>query len=155
MLRRATQTTSLIAEYLPNVPVNASKLLNDCVPSVPDQHTLSPAHVAFFESLSEAERTHGPVQASAAIARFAITAAGDGDGDQHELIVTHNFVIGWFVRHALDAPDWRWMGLNQFNCGLTIILYRPDRPAALVSFNDIGHLPPSLRGAAPPLELCS
>jgi hypothetical protein len=33
----------------------------------------------------------------------------------------HNFVIGWFVRHVLDAPEWRWMGLNQFNAALTIL----------------------------------
>jgi len=64
--------------------------------------------------------------AAAAIERHAVTA----DEDRHELIVTHNFLIGWFVRHALAAPDWRWLGLNQGNCALTVILYRPDRPAS-------------------------
>ena len=41
--------------------------------------------------------------------------------DSNELLVTHNFVIAWFVRHVLDAPDWKWMGLNTANGGLTII----------------------------------
>jgi probable phosphoglycerate mutase len=35
------------------------------------------------------------------------------DTDRCELLVTHNFVIGWFIRHVLAAPWWRWMGLNQ------------------------------------------
>ena len=39
-----------------------------------------------------------------------------GAEDRHELLITHNFVIGWFVRHTLDAQVWRWIGLNQANC---------------------------------------
>jgi probable phosphoglycerate mutase len=50
-------------------------------------------------------------------------------------------VIGWFVRHVLDAPTWRWIGLNQENCGLTIVQWDTDRPPTLVCFNDVGHLP--------------
>lgn len=78
---------------------------------------------------------------------------GLADRDGSELIVTHNFLIGWFVRHALDAPDERWMGLNQCNGGLTVILYRTGQPASLVSFNDVGHLPPSLRWTGFPAEI--
>ncbi len=69
----------------------------------------------------------------------------DTAADVHELIVTHNFLIGWFIRHALHAPDWRWIGLNQQNCALTVILYRPGLPPSLVSFNDAAHLPDQLR----------
>jgi len=75
-----------------------------------------------------------------------------GDADRHKLVVTHNFVIGWAVRHALDAPYWRWLGLNQFNCGLTIVQWRSDAPPTPVSFNEFGHLPPGERGQ-PPVEL--
>lgn len=63
-----------------------------------------------------------------------------GSQDRCELLITHNFVIGWFVRHVLDAPVWRWMGLNQANGGLTIVRWDSDRPSTLVSFNDTGHL---------------
>jgi hypothetical protein len=34
------------------------------------------------------------------------------------------------------------MGLNQRNCALTVIRVSPAEPAALISFNDCGHLPP-------------
>jgi broad specificity phosphatase PhoE len=63
-----------------------------------------------------------------------------GDTDRHELLITHNFVIGWFVRRVLDAPQWRWIGLNQANCAITILQWDSDRPPTLVSFNDTGHL---------------
>ena len=59
--------------------------------------------------------------------------------------MTHNLLIGWLVSQALDAPPWRWMGLNQMNCAVTIIAYLPGSPASLISFNDGEHLPPELR----------
>jgi serine/threonine-protein phosphatase PGAM5 len=74
------------------------------------------------------------------------------EGDTHELIVTHNFLIAWFVRHALDAPPERWVGLNQGNCALTVILYRSGRPPSLMAFNDMGHLPSRLRWTGFPPE---
>jgi hypothetical protein len=50
--------------------------------------------------------------------------------------VTHNFLIGWLVSQAMGAPPWRWLGLNQMNCALTVIAYQPGLPAGLISFND-------------------
>ncbi|MEU1099316.1 histidine phosphatase family protein, partial [Streptomyces sp. NPDC005877] len=82
--------------------------------------------------------------------RFARPA--EGDGPRHELVVTHNFLIGWLVRAALDAPDWRWQGLNHANAALTVIRYATDRPASVVFFNDMGHLPPELRWTGFPPE---
>jgi probable phosphoglycerate mutase len=69
--------------------------------------------------------------------------------DRHDLLITHNFVIAWFVREVFGAPDWRWMGLNQANCGLTIIRVRSAKPPVLVVHNDLGHLPPELRSGLP------
>jgi probable phosphoglycerate mutase len=69
--------------------------------------------------------------------------------DRHDLLITHNFVIAWFVREVFDAPAWRWMGVNQANCGLTIIRVRSAKPPVLVAHNDLGHLPPELRTGLP------
>jgi len=148
-LRRAAQTGQVIADHLPGVPLRPSALVGDYIPGVPDPGALPAVYAAFMDSLSEAERTDGPRLAAQAIKHFAAPT----QTDQRELIVTHNFLISWFIRHALDAPDWRWLGLNQYHCGLTVILYRPDRPAAMVSYNDVGHLPPPLRGTGFPPEL--
>ena len=65
--------------------------------------------------------------------------------DRHELLITHNFVIAWFVREAFGAAAWRWMGVSQANCGLTIIRVRSAKPPVLLTHNDLGHLPVELR----------
>ena len=142
-LPRAAQTAGLIAAYLPEVPVSASDLAGDYLPSDPGPDDLPPSYASFVAGFSAAERAQGPKVAAAAIDRF--TQAGPEDGDNHELIVTHNFLIGWLVSQALAAPSWRWLGLNQMNCALTVIAYRTGLPPALISFNDAGHLTPELR----------
>ena len=71
------------------------------------------------------------------------------NGDVHEVLITHNFVISWFVREVLGAPDWRWMTLNQAHCGLTVIAQKQGRPWTLLSHNDLGHLPMELRTGLP------
>jgi len=142
-LPRAAQTAGLIAACIPGVPVSASDLAGDYLPSVPAPDDLPPSYASFVAGFSAAERAQGPRLAAAAIDRF--TQAGPGDGDNHELIVTHNFLIGWLVSQAMAAPSWRWLGLNQMNCALSVIAYRAGLPPALISFNDAGHLTPELR----------
>jgi probable phosphoglycerate mutase len=142
-LPRAAQTAGLIAACIPGVPVSASDLAGDYRPSDPAPDDLPPSYASFVAGFSAAERAQGPRLAAAAVDRF--TQAGPGDGDNHELIVTHNFLIGWLVSQALAAPSWRWLGLNQMNCALSVIAYRAGLPPALISFNDAGHLTPELR----------
>ncbi|GAB3145928.1 histidine phosphatase family protein [Micromonospora sonneratiae] len=148
-VRRAAQTAQLLAGELPGVPVHESELVGDYVPAIPQPGVLHPAYADWFDTLPVAELARGAELAAAAIDRF--TAAPETD--ERELVVTHNFLIGWLVRHCLDAPDWRWIGLNHYNCGLTVIAYRSDRPSSLLSYNDVGHLPSALRGTGMPAHL--
>lgn len=146
-LRRAAQTAQILGGYLPGVPVSSSELLPDRtpVPSAGQAGAVPPRWRPFLAGVPAGERDPGGRHLDAAVARLAVT----GDHDRHELLVTHNFVIGWFVRHALDAPAWRWMGLKQFNCALTIIEVTTGLPPMLITFNDLGHLPAELRSQAP------
>jgi len=150
--RRAAETAAILSRYLPGVPVRESDLLADRTPvPVPGQEGPVPARYrGFLDTVPADERDPGGARLDDAVARLAVTAAVD----RCELLVTHNFVIGWFVRHVMDAPWWRWMGLNQFNCALTIIKVSDGEPPALVTFNDVGHLPVDRRGN-PPLRLFS
>ncbi|MEE6263070.1 histidine phosphatase family protein [Plantactinospora sonchi] len=147
-LPRAVRTTQLISDNLPGVPVQVSELVDDHIPPVPDPQALPEVYARFLHGVTADEYSAGARLADAAIERYAVPA----EVDTHELVVTHNFQIGWFVRHALGAPGWRWLGLNQGNCALTTILYRADRPPALVIFNDMAHLPPELRWTGFPAE---
>lgn len=148
-LQRAEETAELIADYQHGVPVGPSGLLGDYLPPVSGQAGLLPSFTRLIDGYSPDERAEGAELAAAAIERYARPSGRDGS----ELLVTHNFLIGWFARHALDAPDWRWLGLNQCHGAITVILYRAGQPPSLVAFNDTGHLPPRLRWTGFPPEL--
>ena len=139
-LQRAAETAAIIADRLPSLTPEASPLLFDCVPSGYSPQ-MPHAFEAYFNSVTEAELEAGQAQMSDAVAEF-LTPARE---TTHDLLITHNFVIAWFVREAMDAPEWRWAGLNQAHCGLTIIRFKAGRLPELVAYNDLGHLPVELR----------
>lgn len=139
-----TATARIIAGRLPSLAPRPSSLLLDCVPSGPGSG--SPRMFdAFFQGVTAAEIEAGAAQMADAVAEFL----QPGSGERHDLLITHNFVIAWFVRHALDAPEWRWLGLNQAHCGLTILRVRSAKPPVLVVHNDTAHLPVELRTGLP------
>lgn len=142
-LERAAETARAVAERLPSVTPEPSSLLFDCIPSGPNPE-MPPVYESFFGSFTDADIEAGHAQMSDAVAEFLVRKS-----DSHELLITHNFVIAWFVREVLDAPDWRWMTINQAHCGLTVLAQRPGRPWALVTHNDLGHLPMELRTGLP------
>jgi serine/threonine-protein phosphatase PGAM5 len=137
-LARAVQTADVIAGYLPQVPRHDCDFVADRtpVPSAEHRDRYPDRWHAWFDGVPADERDEDAVGLRAAVDHFGAT----GEEDRHELLITHNFVIGWFVRHVLDAPVWRWIGLNQANCAITIVRWDSERPPTLVSFNDTGHL---------------
>ena len=143
-LERAAQTAAIMTERMPALTSTPSSLLMDCIPSgpTPDMpHAFEP----FFGSVTPEQIEAGEAQMADAVAEFLAPAMED----RHDLLLTHNFVIAWFVREVLGAPSWRWLGLNQANCGLTIIRVRSAKPPVLVTHNDLGHLPAELRTGLP------
>ena len=130
------------------MPTAADEVVGDYVPPVADPAALPEVLARFLASFSAAELAAGAALAAAALDRYARPA----EAATRELIVTHNFVVAWFVRHALDAPDWRWLGLNLGNCALTVVAYGEDRPPTLVAVNDLAHLPPALRWTGFPAD---
>ena len=140
----ATETARIIADRLPAVEPKASALLFDCVPSGPTKDTPR-AFDAWFHSVTEAEIEAGSAQMADAVAEFF----APGPGERHDLLITHNFVIAWFVRQVFDAPAWRWLGINQAHCGLTVLRLRSAKPPVLLVHNDLAHLPFELRTGLP------
>ena len=122
----------------------ASALLFDCIPSGPAPETPK-VYDPFFGSVTEAEIEAGSAQMADAAAEFLRSHRED----RHDLLITHNFVIAWLVREALGAPDWRWLSINQANCGLTVLTQKSGRPWSLLVHNDLAHLPPEMRTGLP------
>lgn len=154
-LPRAEQTARLIGEQLDGVPLRLSEPAGDYIPYLPRKQELPPDSadrmLSFLAQFSRGERERGPALAREALENF--TGPASGGRPRHELIVTHNFLIGWLVRAAHDAPQWRWMGLNHGNAALTVIRYAPGRPSSVLFHNDMRHLPPDLRWTGFPPEL--
>src|SRR5688572_13348086 len=119
-LPRAAQTAAAWPE------AQSSIIVGDYPPFVPAEVPATFAPVV--EGWSADELRDGPRFAEQALARFAVPAARE----THELVITHSFLIGWFVRDALGAPPERWLGLNTGNAALTVIRYSDDRPPALM-----------------------
>lgn len=143
-LQRAEETAAIMTERMPALESHPSALLMDCIPSGPAgdmPHSFQP----FFGSVTPAQIEAGKAQMADAVSEFLAPARED----RHDLLITHNFVIAWFVREVFDSPPWRWLGINQANCGLTIIRVRSTKPPVLLTHNDLGHLPVELRTGLP------
>lgn len=99
---------------------------------------------------------HGPLPRAVQTARLALrrfTGPVDGGEEQHQLVVTHNFLVAWLVRHAMDAPRWRWLSLTHSNAALTVLRFTPGRPASVLFYNDMRHLTAELRWTGFPADL--
>lgn len=141
--QRAAETMEAISGSISQLDAQPSSLLLDCVPTGFVEGTPE-AYEPFFGAYSTAEFEAGRAQMADAVTEFL----GAGRSGK-ELIVTHNFVISWFVREVMFSPEWRWLGINQAHCGLTVLHQLPGRPWALRTHNDVGHLPESLRTGLP------
>ncbi|MFI6300033.1 histidine phosphatase family protein [Nonomuraea sp. NPDC050790] len=138
-LPRAAGSAEIIGERLGGVPVREAEELVDHVPYVPEP--MPPAWKGFFDGYGGAEAAEGARLADALVERFARPVATE----THEVLVTHAYQVAWLVRHALDAPPVRWLGLSCGNTALTAIEYRDGVGASVLLYNDMGHLPPDLR----------
>ncbi|QAY60781.1 histidine phosphatase family protein [Microbacterium protaetiae] len=143
-LERAAETARAVAGRLPSVDPQPSALLFDCVPTGMTDETPA-VYEPFFGSVTDDEIEAGRAQMNDAINAFLVRKPGD----VHEVLITHNFVIGWFVREVLQMPEWRWMTLNQAHCGLTVIAQKQGRPWTLLTHNDLAHLPFELQTGLP------
>jgi serine/threonine-protein phosphatase PGAM5 len=132
---RAAETAEIIGGLLTHVPAHACDFVADRTPYPSDRSQYPERWRDWFDGVPAAERDLDAKALDAGVDHFkSFKSTGI------ELLITHNFVIGWFVRHVMDAPAWRWLGLNQENCGLTIVEWAEKRPPMLVCFNDTGHL---------------
>jgi len=143
-MERAIETAQAMTSRMPSLEIEPSALLMDCVPSGPSPD-MPAVFESFFGGVSPEEIQAGEAQMADAQAEWLTVRAGDS----HELLITHNFVIAWFVREVFGAAAWRWIGINQAHCGLTIIRVRSAKPAVLVTHNDLGHLPAEMRTGMP------
>lgn len=142
-LDRARDTAKIIEGYTQGPAVEESTLLFDCIPSGLTEDT-PPYYERFFTGIPDEDIDAGTAQMTDAFDAFLTRTRGD----EHTLIVTHNFVIGAFIAKALDCPSWRWLGLNTLNASISVLRIRSTKPAELLVLNDVAHLTPEQRTGA-------
>ena len=132
--QRAMETAAVLGQ-LCGAPTAADPLLDDRTPvPAPGEEALYPARMsAWFGGVPEDERDEGGAQLSAAVSACLVD-------DRPLVLVTHAFVVAWFVQQVLGAPVNAWTSIAVANAGLTTIDRRPDRPPQLTGVKDIGHL---------------
>ncbi len=134
-LPRAVQTAEIIAKEFPGVTLRKSRILWECIPSVP------PLLTASFSRVSSEEIARGREQAEGAYTRYFKAARA---GDKHEVLVCHGNLIRYFVSRVLEAGSDAWVRMGSFNCGVSEVRIARDRKV-VVCHNDCGHLPADLR----------
>lgn len=136
-LLRARETAAILLDRLPQVPLHRTRGLRECL--YPPQHRPPPAgteskagRLLRQKSLRHALNAHR---------RYFRPARGK---DKHELLVCHGNIIRCLVNMVLGLKPRYWVGMGANHCGITIVEVLPNGRQVLVSFNDVGHLPPHL-----------
>lgn len=147
-LPRAVETARVVAEQFEQIPsLFESDAAGDYVPHLPGRDEVpevwASSVLSFLGDVTEEEAWRGAALGAKAIDLLAGPAVGGRD--TVDVVITHAFTIGWLVRHALDAPAWRWFPPSQCHAGLTVIRYDPEGPPSIMVANDMAHLPPDLQ----------
>ena len=134
-LRRAEQTAKPIFEAFPEARQHRAKRLWECIPHVTED-TMS-----MFEGFTPEELK---IERQKAQSAFAHYFKGTRGKDKHEVLVAHANLIRYFVCRAMGVYPGAWLNLDSRNCGITRVRVDSDGFTMLISYNDIGHLPPGM-----------
>ena len=134
-LRRAVETAKFIAQEFPDIPLQKSRKLMECIPTLPSD--LAEAHNYSRDFLDE--------QTARAETAYKRRFKSSHGGDKHEILVCHGNLIRYFVCRVLQVRPEAWVNMDIYNCGITEVLIRSNGNMLLVSHGDVGHLPHHLR----------
>jgi serine/threonine-protein phosphatase PGAM5 len=160
-LRRAEETAQIIAAAFPDVPLRPARLLQECIPYLPAafiewreangadaaQEQMLPPELRQWLGVWPAgaerklieEHMH---QAQRAFTKYFVPTHRS---ERHEVIVCHGNILRYFVCRALSVPPEAWIHADVHNCGISEIVIESSGRTMLISHNDTGHLPYSMR----------
>lgn len=134
-MTRARQTAMIINEEFSELKIQQSTIIRECTPPTWREDIM-------------AEETESDLQSCVlnledAFTKFLIPSPDEHD--RNDLIVCHGNVIRYFVTKVLKVDTMAWLQMTISNCSLTIIKVMPNGMMKLISFNDVGHIPPNLQ----------
>jgi serine/threonine-protein phosphatase PGAM5 len=132
-MTRARETALVIGEEFPDLEVQISPLISECTPPTRRKDIMAEETKADLKACTR--------QLEEAFARFF---APSPDADRHDVLVCHGNVIRYFVTRVLGVDTEAWLAMSIGNCSLTVVMVNADGSMKLLSFSDVGHLPPNL-----------
>ncbi len=134
-MTRARQTAMIINQDFPELELHQTRLIRECTPPT------------WREDIMEGENSEELKKCTdnldAAFSKYFIPSPDEED--RNSIIVCHGNVIRYFVTKVLKVETMSWLQMTTGNCGLTVVRIKPDGSMKLVSFNDMGHIPPNLQ----------
>lgn len=135
-LKRAAQTAKLIASKLPDVALQSTPLLRECIPCLPKR---AATWMMNFSPETLREGQHWVEQV------FAQYFTKCEQGDRHDVLVCHGNILRYLICRALQVAPEVWNHADIHNCGISEVAIDRHGEMLLVSHNDTGHLPYSMR----------
>jgi len=132
-LIRARETAEIVARSHKGVPLRASALFCEAIP------TKLPARLA--RGIDAARIARDIPRAKRAAEELFRTSRVD----RTELVVCHGNIIRFFHCLALDVDPAAWVRLVSHHCGITEVIVLASGQLRAVRYNDLGHLPPAMR----------
>jgi serine/threonine-protein phosphatase PGAM5 len=134
-MTRARQTAMIINEDFPKLNLQQSRLIRECTPPTWREDIMADESKSDLNDCVE--------NLEKAFKEYFIPSTDEMD--RHDIIVCHGNVIRYFVTKVLKVDTKAWLQMTIGNCSLTTVNIRPDSSLKLVSFNDLGHIPPNLQ----------
>jgi serine/threonine-protein phosphatase PGAM5 len=134
-MTRARQTAMIINQDFPELELVQTRLIRECTPPTWREDIMEGETPEELENCTD--------NLDAAFSKYFIPSSDEED--QNDIIVCHGNVIRYFVTKVLKVETMSWLQMTTGNCGLAVIRIKPDGSMKLVSFNDMGHIPPNLR----------
>ena len=140
-MTRARETALVIGEEFPDLELHSSKLIRECLPPNRRVELMERIPAEAFEACTN--------QLEEA---FKLFFAPSPDADRNDIVVCHGNVIRYFVTRVLGVDTTAWLGMSIGNCSLTVVKVLADGTTVLLSFSDVGHIPPNLTTRTFPSE---
>jgi serine/threonine-protein phosphatase PGAM5 len=134
-MTRARQTAMIINQDFLELELQLTRLIRECTPPTWREDIM--------EGEDPEELKNCTDNLDAAFSKYFIPSPNEED--RNDIIVCHGNVIRYFVTKVLKVETMSWLQMTTGNCGLTVVRIKPDGSMKLVSFNDMGHIPPNLR----------
>jgi serine/threonine-protein phosphatase PGAM5 len=131
---RARETALVIRQELDTLEMIESKLLVECTPPTWREDIMAECDSAELVACRD--------QLEAAFKEFFVPSSGEA---RHDVLVCHGNVIRYFVTRVLGVDPLSWLGMSIGNCSLTVVRVNSNGTMKLLSFGDVGHIPPNLQ----------